>query len=269
MREGSGPRSLRPVSLTLLATRTPNRFNLPGTPKRGVTRKNHTLCFSGAASLRSLLLAIVTWLQSTVPMLCFRPARESSVQTSRAILSHTRVTTALSMHPACQCIRPREFPGIGEKRKGALRARRGGMSRTRCGRVCVFRNVSPQRVSGRALHDGARALAKLHGPHVAHILDVSRAENGTAYMVLEYLAGQDLHDFVEDLRFIVAAILGAWDSTRRDDPAASSWCSPGASTTSFTEQVRATTTAARRKLRQRRFQRPLGAPTWPGYCVAR
>src|SRR6185503_4384263 len=39
----------------------------------------------------------------------------------------------------------------------------------------------------------ARAAARLKSEHVAKVHDVGRLENGAPYMVMEYLAGSDLH----------------------------------------------------------------------------
>src|ERR1700722_10484703 len=38
----------------------------------------------------------------------------------------------------------------------------------------------------------ARAAAKIHGEHVARVIDVGRFEDGTPYIVMEYLHGHDL-----------------------------------------------------------------------------
>jgi serine/threonine protein kinase len=38
----------------------------------------------------------------------------------------------------------------------------------------------------------ARAAAKIHGEHVARVIDVGRFEDGTPFMVMEYLQGHDL-----------------------------------------------------------------------------
>ncbi|WP_437339425.1 protein kinase domain-containing protein [Sorangium sp. So ce394] len=43
----------------------------------------------------------------------------------------------------------------------------------------------------------ARAAAALDGPHVARVLDVGTLDTGAAYMVLEYLTGEDLADVLE------------------------------------------------------------------------
>lgn len=43
----------------------------------------------------------------------------------------------------------------------------------------------------------ARALAKLGGDHVVRVSDVGRLENGTPYMVMEYLDGRDLSQILE------------------------------------------------------------------------
>src|SRR5258708_7242246 len=40
----------------------------------------------------------------------------------------------------------------------------------------------------------ARAAAKIHGEHVAGVLDVGRFDDGTPFMVMEYLKGRDLAD---------------------------------------------------------------------------
>jgi eukaryotic-like serine/threonine-protein kinase len=44
----------------------------------------------------------------------------------------------------------------------------------------------------------ARAAVKIHGEHVARVLDVGRLEDGTPFMVMEYLEGHDLaHELAE------------------------------------------------------------------------
>jgi serine/threonine-protein kinase len=40
----------------------------------------------------------------------------------------------------------------------------------------------------------ARAAAKIHGEHVARVIDVGRFEDGTPFMVMEHLKGRDLAD---------------------------------------------------------------------------
>jgi hypothetical protein len=40
----------------------------------------------------------------------------------------------------------------------------------------------------------ARAAAKIHGEHVARVIDVGRFEDGTPFMVMEHLKGRDLGD---------------------------------------------------------------------------
>ena len=40
----------------------------------------------------------------------------------------------------------------------------------------------------------ARAAAKIHGEHVARVIDVGRFDDGTPFMVMEHLKGHDLAD---------------------------------------------------------------------------
>ena len=58
--------------------------------------------------------------------------------------------------------------------------------------------VSPERALARFSRQ-ARALAKIRSEHVARVHDVGMLEDGRgAYMVLEYLEGQDLAAWVRD-----------------------------------------------------------------------
>ena len=66
----------------------------------------------------------------------------------------------------------------------------------------------------RFLREG-RAAGKLKSEHVAKVIDVGRLENGSPYMVLEYLEGRDLSEVLKDegplpvtlaVRFILQAI---------------------------------------------------------------
>src|SRR4051812_31818578 len=43
----------------------------------------------------------------------------------------------------------------------------------------------------------ARAAAKIRSPHVARVSDVGRLEDGSPYMVMEYLEGADLARYLE------------------------------------------------------------------------
>lgn len=42
----------------------------------------------------------------------------------------------------------------------------------------------------------ARALARIRGAHVVHVLDVGKLESGVPYMVMEHLSGEDLADML-------------------------------------------------------------------------
>jgi len=44
----------------------------------------------------------------------------------------------------------------------------------------------------------ARAAAKIQGEHVARVIDVGELENGSPYMVMEYLVGKDLSETLRD-----------------------------------------------------------------------
>ena len=43
----------------------------------------------------------------------------------------------------------------------------------------------------------ARAAAKIQSPHVAKVMDVGKLEDGSPYMVMEYLEGEDLESRVQ------------------------------------------------------------------------
>lgn len=43
-----------------------------------------------------------------------------------------------------------------------------------------------------------RTIARLRGPHVAHVLDADRMEDGSPYMILEYLEGADLRTLLDE-----------------------------------------------------------------------
>src|SRR5580704_16732396 len=51
--------------------------------------------------------------------------------------------------------------------------------------------LSSQEATARFMNE-ARAAAKIHGDHVARVLDIGQLPSGTPYMVLEYLDGSDL-----------------------------------------------------------------------------
>ena len=44
----------------------------------------------------------------------------------------------------------------------------------------------------------ARAVARLRGKHVAHVLDIGEIEGGLPFMVMEYLEGCDLEEYLRD-----------------------------------------------------------------------
>ncbi len=51
--------------------------------------------------------------------------------------------------------------------------------------------LSSQEATARFMNE-ARAAAKIHGEHVARVLDIGQLPSGTPYMVMEYLDGSDL-----------------------------------------------------------------------------
>jgi serine/threonine-protein kinase len=56
--------------------------------------------------------------------------------------------------------------------------------------------VDRERLSARLLHE-ARASAQLRGEHVARVIDVDTLDDGTPYMVMEYVAGRTLRSVLD------------------------------------------------------------------------